>query len=195
MSTLSHFWGPTVIAALIGASTPALAHHTTDIDISRSATTTGQARFVSSKHQMSNHAPIAVEAPFARASAGQARNGAAYLSIKNTGAHADRLIGAKAAVSKRAELHTHLHENGVMKMRPVDAIEVPANGMAMLKPGGDHVMLMGLTAPLVEGQTFPLTLVFEKAGEIEVMVSVGGVGAMGGGHGSGQGSSHGGHKN
>lgn len=133
---------------------------------------------------------IAVEAPFARASAGPVKNGAAYLTLRNDGGEDDRLVAARAPVADRVELHTHLHENGVMRMRQVEAIEVPAGGMAMLKPGGDHVMLMGLKAPLKEGESFPLTLIFEKAGEITVDVAISGVGAM---QGHGDSSHHGGH--
>ena len=132
---------------------------------------------------------VSVEAPFARATAGPAKNGAAFLTVKNAGAEADRLIAAKSPVADRVELHTHLHENGVMKMRQVDAIDVPASGEATLEPGGNHVMLMGLKAPLKEGETFPLTLVFEKAGEVTVDVMIGDVGAMQGHDHSG----HGGH--
>lgn len=133
---------------------------------------------------------VAVEAPFARATAGPARNGATFLTVRNAGAEADRLIGAKTPVAERAELHTHLHENGVMKMRPVEAIAVPAGGVATLEPGGDHIMMMGLKAPLKEGESFPLTLIFEKAGEVTVDVPIGGVGAM---QGSGDSSHHGTH--
>jgi len=122
---------------------------------------------------------ITIDAVWARASAGMARAGAAFMTIKNTGA-ADKLIAAKADVSKRAELHTHINENGMMKMREIKGgAVIPSNGMTVFKPGGDHVMFMGLNAPLKEGATFPLTLVFEKAGEIKVDVTVQGVGAMG----------------
>jgi len=121
---------------------------------------------------------ISVEGVWARASAGMARAGAAFMTIKNTG-DADKLVAAKANVSKRAELHTHLHENGMMKMRQVKSVAVPAKGMAMLKPGGDHVMFMGLSAPFIEGESFPLTLVFEKAGEVNVNVMIKKAGAMG----------------
>lgn len=121
---------------------------------------------------------ITVEDVWARASAGMARAGAAFMTIKGSDA-ADKLVAAKADVSKRVELHNHIHENGMMKMRQVHEIAVPANGMAMLKPGSYHVMFMGLNAPFKEGDTFPLTLVFEKAGEVKVDVSVKKAGAMG----------------
>lgn len=136
--------------------------------------------------QMTMAGDLIVEEPFARATPGPAKNGAAFLTITNAGAEADRLIAARAAVADRVELHTHLHENGVMKMRQIEAVEVPAGGVASLEPGGDHIMMMGLTAPLKEGESFPLTLVFEKAGEVTVEVTIGGVGAM-------QGQDHGGH--
>ncbi|MDV7341681.1 copper chaperone PCu(A)C [Terasakiella sp. A23] len=120
---------------------------------------------------------ISVEGVWARASAGMARAGAAFMTIKNTG-EADKLIGAKADVSKRVEIHTHLHQDGVMKMRKVESVAA-AKGMTMLKPGGDHVMFMGLNEPFKEGASFPLTLVFEKAGEIKVDVKIMKAGAMG----------------
>ena len=115
---------------------------------------------------------MTVEAPWARASAGAARAGAAYLRIVNAGAEADRLLGASSPVAERVELHTHRMRDGVMRMRRIEAVAVPGNEAAELKPGGDHVMLMGLTGPLTQGGTFPLTLSFEKAGKITVPVAV-----------------------
>ena len=135
---------------------------------------------------------LTVKGAFARATIGKGRVGAAYLEIHNASSTKDRLVGASTEAAKRAELHTHLHEAGVMKMRPIEGIDVPAHGMAALKPGGDHVMLMGLSAPLREGSHFPLILTFEKAGDIFVMVMVGGVGASKAGHAGN--TSHTGHK-
>lgn len=123
--------------------------------------------------------PLQVEHPWARATAASARNGGAYLAVRNTGAAGDRLVAASTTVAGRAELHTNIDDNGVMKMRHVPAIDVPAGGQAVLKPGGFHVMLMDLKAPLAEGQHFPLTLTFEKAGSVTVDVVVGKPGAMG----------------
>jgi len=120
---------------------------------------------------------IEVTDAWARASAKMARAGAAFLTIKNTGG-ADRLIAAKSGVSKKTQLHTHIKDGEIMKMRHIEAISVPASGMAMLKPGGDHVMFMGLSSPFKEGSKFPLTLVFEKAGEVTTHVMVKGVAAM-----------------
>ena len=148
----------------------------------------------SSQEGMSHH--ISIEQPFARATPGLVKNGAAFLTIRNTGP-ADRLLSAESGVAKRTELHTHLMQDGVMRMRRVEAIDVPSGGAVMLKPGGDHVMLMGLTAPLKKGQSFELTLIFEKAGRVPVTVGVAGVGAKaphgdGAGHGHGHGHGHGG---
>ena len=136
-----------------------------------------------------------IQNPWARASAGMAKTGAAFMDVKNNGA-ADRVIGVSADVSETAELHTHIRDGDVMKMRRVDAIDVPAGETVRLKPGGLHVMFMGLSAPLKEGETFPLTLTFEKAGDMTVEVEVREAGAMGPMHGSGQGTmpGHGGMK-
>lgn len=133
---------------------------------------------------------IEIQNPWARASAGMAQAGAAFMDIKNNGG-TDRVIGASADVAKSVELHTHIKDGDVMKMRRVDAIDVPANGMAHLAPGGLHVMFMGLTAPLEEGETFPLTLTFEKAGDVTVEVEVKAAGAMGGMQGQGHGAMQG----
>jgi copper(I)-binding protein len=125
-------------------------------------------------------ATIAVQQAFARATPAGAKNGAVYMTIVNHGASEDRLVAASTPVAGRAELHRTIDEGGVMKMRPVDAIPIPpAGGQAVLKPGGLHLMLLGLTAPLKLGQAFPLTLVFAKAGQLTVTVMVEKPGAMG----------------
>ena len=132
---------------------------------------------------MAKPAGVAVEKAWARASAGKAANGGAFMTILNGGKEGDRLVAAEAGVSRKVELHTHINENGVMRMRQVDGIDVPAGEGVMLKPGSYHVMFMGLNKPLKEGEKFPLTLTFEKAGKKTVEVTVMGVGAMqSGGH-------------
>lgn len=125
---------------------------------------------------------ITVKAPWARASAGMARAGAAFMTIDNARAEADRLVSASADVSKSVELHTHVKDGDVMRMRPVDAVDVPAGSAVELQPGGYHVMFMGLEQPFREGESFPLTLTFENAGTLTVDVTVLGAGAMGPGH-------------
>ena len=127
---------------------------------------------------------IAVENVWARASASRTGAGAAYLTLRNTGGSGDRLVSAATKVAKRVELHTHKMENNVMRMARVDGIDLPAGGAVTLKPGGLHVMLMGLNQKLVKGDSFPLTLTFEKSGSVTVDVAVQSIAAMGpSGHG------------
>lgn len=123
--------------------------------------------------------PIEIGHPWARASAPMAQAGAAFMTLTNRSAEDDRLIRAEADLSETVELHTHLMDGGIMRMREVEAIAIPAGGTTDLKPGGLHVMFLGLKQPLTEGKSFPLTLVFEKAGTIEVAVSVAPIGAPG----------------
>ena len=119
---------------------------------------------------------VKIEKPFARPSAGTAGAGAAYMTIRNRGP-ADRLIAASTPAARAAALHTHIREGDVMRMRRIEAIEIPGSGAAELKPGGLHVMLMGLSQPLKPGDVFALTLIFEKAGAITVRVPVLAMGA------------------
>lgn len=119
---------------------------------------------------------LRIHEPWARATIGIAKTAAAYLTVINQGTHADRLIGVSTPVADGAMLHKSvMDENGVMMMRPVEAIDVPAGGEVKLEPGGMHVMLMGVHDPLKEGEHFPLTLSFEHAGDVAVSVHVSGV--------------------
>lgn len=124
-----------------------------------------------------DHGPIQAEAGWSRA-AGAGRVGAGFITLRNSGA-ADRLVAARAGIARTVELHTHLHENGVMRMRPVEAIDLPANGTVTLEPGGLHIMLIDLQQPLNRGDTVPITLVFEKAGEVQAQLAVQSAGARG----------------
>lgn len=121
---------------------------------------------------------ITVTDVWARASAGMG-NGAVFLTINNAGDSADKLIGASTPAAKIAQLHTHLEEGGVMRMRQIEGIDLPTGSHVQLKPGGMHVMLMDLSAPLKEGESFPLTLTFDKASPVTVTVTIGGVSSMG----------------
>ena len=127
---------------------------------------------------------IEVSTPWARASAGRAGAGAAYFEIRNHGGKSDRLVSAKTDVSRKAEFHTHLMKDDIMRMVRIDGVDVPAGRHATLKPGGHHVMLMGLKNPLVKGHSFPLSLTFERAGTVTVEVVVMGPGSRGPKHGS-----------
>ncbi len=123
---------------------------------------------------------VVVANPWARASASKMmKAGAAFMMLTNNAATADRVIEAQSTIAKKTELHTHLMEGGVMKMRQVQAIDVPAGKSVALKPGSLHVMFMGLHTPLKEGARFSLTLVFEKAGKITVEVPIMKPGAKG----------------
>jgi copper(I)-binding protein len=124
---------------------------------------------------------LAVHEPWARAALA-GRTSAAYMTIENTTATLDRLVSATSPAARVVELHTHIMDGGVMRMRPVSAIEVNPGEPAVLRPGGLHVMLIDLTAPLQVGQTIPITLRFEKAGEVTVQVTVRPAGASGPGH-------------
>jgi hypothetical protein len=123
---------------------------------------------------------LVVENPWARESV--TRTGAAYLTVRNGGDADDRLIGVASEAADKALLHSSVMQDGVMRMRPVEAVEVPAHGAAVLEPGGVHVMLIGLKAPLEEGGSFALTLAFEHAGEVEVMATIEDIAHAGGGH-------------
>jgi copper(I)-binding protein len=112
-----------------------------------------------------------VEAAWARPTVAGQGAGGGFLKITG-GATADKLLSASADVSKAVELHTMEMDGNVMRMRQIPAIDVPAGGTVELKPGGRHVMFMGLTQPLKAGTRFPLTLRFEKAGEVKVDVEI-----------------------
>lgn len=134
---------------------------------------------------------LAIVEPWARATIGQVRNGAVYFTIVNHGIQGDRLVAVATPVAAKAQLHSTAMEEGVMKMRPVAALEIDAKSSTVLEPGGLHVMLMGVEKPLEEGEAFPMTLTFEQAGSVQVEVHVHGIAAMHGTESHGQ-ESHGG---
>lgn len=116
-------------------------------------------------------AAIDIGHPHARPTNAGQQVGVGYLKLSNQGA-ADRLLSATSPAAASVEMHSMAMEGDVMKMRQVDAIELPAGQTVELKPGGYHLMLMGLKAPLKAGDKLPLTLRFEKAGEVVVTVNV-----------------------
>jgi len=118
---------------------------------------------------------VMVSKAYARASAtATAETGAAYVVLMVHGED-DRLVGVSTPAAKMAGLHKTVNVDGVMKMEHVDGIDIPANAMLNMKPGGYHIMLMGLAKPLREGDEIDLTLKFEKAGDVAVKAKVGGV--------------------
>ncbi len=122
---------------------------------------------------------VTVSHPWARATPPGAKVGAAYVEIAASKTGGDKLLGARADVAGRVEIHTHKHDGGVMKMEQIENLPVAAGASVVLKPAGDHIMLMDLKKPLVEGDLLALTLLFEKAGEIKVEATVEPVGAKG----------------
>ena len=125
------------------------------------------------------HAPVSVEKGWARASASANAAGAAYFVVRNTGKQSVTLMSASTPVAKRAELHTHLVEKNVMRMRRVDNVSIEPGKSLKLKPGGHHIMLMGLNKKLSKGDVFPLTLRFDKGASVTIDVTVGSIAAMG----------------
>ncbi|MGB1638289.1 MAG: copper chaperone PCu(A)C [Paracoccaceae bacterium] len=110
---------------------------------------------------------------YARVASKVAKSGAAFMMIHNHSDQDDRLIAAASDVAKRVELHTHIEEDGVMKMTKLeDGMIIPAGSMHALKRGADHVMFMGLTRSLEHGDMFELTLIFEHAGDVILTVPV-----------------------
>jgi copper(I)-binding protein len=111
--------------------------------------------------------------PYARTTVPNQPAGAAYLSVENKGTEADKLVGATTSIARSVQLHTMSMEGDVMKMREVSSLEVKPSEKLVLQPGdGNHIMLIGLKQPLKAGDKFPLTLKFEKAGAVEVLVHV-----------------------
>ena len=133
--------------------------------------------FVVASPALAQTGKLEVSDAWARATPAKAENGVAYLTIRTP--TPDRLVSVSSPVAKKAELHTMEMAGMVMKMRPLAGLDIPAGQSVTLKPGGEHIMLMGLNGPLREGQSFPLTLTFAKAGAREVTVPVEKAGAAG----------------
>ncbi len=109
---------------------------------------------------------------YAYATTSVQKNGAAFLTITNVSDAPAKIISASSDIAEKVELHTHIMEDDIMMMREVEAYDVPAGGTITLKPTGHHLMLMGLTRPLKAGESFPLTLVSENNGEMNVDITV-----------------------
>lgn len=115
---------------------------------------------------------LMVHEAWARPTSPIATVGAAYMTITNHGMATDKLLGASSPVAAEVQLHGSTDDNGVMRMRPIENLEIAPHGSATMDPGGMHFMLMQLTAPLVAGSHFPLTLKFEHPGEVTIDVVV-----------------------
>ena len=115
---------------------------------------------------------VSVQDAYVRLAPPNAPATGAFMVIKNNGDKDVKVLKADNPVSKVTELHTHLNEGGVMKMRPVPSIEVKAKGQAVLQPGGLHVMMIDLKAPMKEGDVVPITLTFDDGSSKQVDAKV-----------------------
>jgi copper(I)-binding protein len=125
---------------------------------------------------------VSVDQPYVRLAPPNAPATGAFMVIRNGGDKDIRVVRADNPVSRVTELHTHLNEGGVMKMRPVTAIEIKAKGKAVLEPGGLHVMMIDLKAPMKEGDSIPITLTFDDGSSKQVDAKVVRPGAPPAGH-------------
>jgi len=128
--------------------------------------------------QTSAASMVVVQQPWARATPGGAKTGAAYMTLINNGASADRLLSATTPLADQVQFHKETEDNGVSRMREVRNVELEPGAKIVFKPGEMHMMLVGLKQPLIEGQALPLTLQFERAGNIDVTMPIEKVGAM-----------------
>lgn len=120
---------------------------------------------------------LVISHPWSRATATNQKVGAVFLEVQTKTGRPDRLIGASMPDAETVEIHDHIRDGDMMRMRRIDGVDIPAEGSAVLKPGGQHLMLIGLKVPLFEETVFPMTLVFEKAGSVEIEVIVEAAGA------------------
>ncbi len=127
---------------------------------------------------------IEITTPWTRATAPTARTGGGFMTITNKGTTADRLVSARSNASDKVEIHEMQMDGSVMRMRELaKGLEIPPGATVMLKPGSYHIMFMELKAPLAKDAKVPVTLVFEKAGSLDVQLNVEAMGAMPHGHG------------
>ena len=111
--------------------------------------------------------------PWTRATAPTAKAGGGFLVITNKGTTPDRLVAAESDAAQKVEIHEMKMDGSVMRMRELEkGLEIPPGGSVMLKPGGYHIMFMELKAPFAKGAKVPVTLVFEKAGKVDVQFAV-----------------------
>ena len=131
---------------------------------------------------------LVISQAWSRATPGGAKVGGGYLTIENKGTAPDRLIGVSSDAAGKVEVHEMTMSNGVMTMRPLEkGLAIEPGKTVRLAPGGYHLMLMDLKAPLKQGEKLPITLDFEKAGKVQVTLDVQAVGAQGPGPASGGG--------
>jgi copper(I)-binding protein len=118
-------------------------------------------------------AQIQIENGWARATAPGAKIAAGYMTIRNAAATPDKLVAASSPAAERVETHLTVKDGDIFRMREVKGYEIPARGSFELKPGGAHLMLVNIKAPFKDGDKIPLTLRFERAGEVKIELQVG----------------------
>jgi copper(I)-binding protein len=115
---------------------------------------------------------LKIEGVWARPGRGAAKTGAVFMKITNSGKEADRLTQATSNVAETVELHESYRDGEIMRMRRIDAMDIPANGVLELKPGSYHIMLIGVKEIMTAGETFSMDLTFEKAAKQTLEVTV-----------------------
>jgi periplasmic copper chaperone A len=126
---------------------------------------------------------IEIKHPHIPQPAASAKAAGGFMEIVNSGTEPDRLIGIESDIAAKSEVHeSKVDANGVGTMTHIDALEIPAGGSVSLAHGGYHVMFMGLNGPLIEGELYKATLIFERAGRVEVEFSIDAPTGQGGGH-------------
>jgi len=123
---------------------------------------------------------LVITQPWSRELPAELPGGSAYFTVVNQGSQADRLVRVSSPRAQKAELHSQAASGGMMSMQETHAMEIPANTEVTFQPGANHVMLTGMEQPLKAGEQFAMTLEFEKAGQVEVLVDVGPVEAQAG---------------
>jgi copper(I)-binding protein len=118
-------------------------------------------------------AQVKIEDAWARATAPGSKIAAGYMTIRNAAAAPDRLLGASSPAAEKVEMHITVKEGDIFRMREVKGYDLPAKGSYELKPGGAHLMFVNIKAPFREGAKLPLTLRFERAGEVKTELQVG----------------------
>jgi len=111
---------------------------------------------------------LTVSEQYLRATPPHAKNSAAFLTITNHTNNTIKLIAATSDIAKRVELHSHIKQDGMMKMRQVEAVQITANSSTSLQPGGYHIMFLGLNNNLFEGQSVKVTLYFDNGNELNI---------------------------
>ncbi|MBU0725899.1 MAG: copper chaperone PCu(A)C [Alphaproteobacteria bacterium] len=134
-----------------------------------------------------HHDHVEATQVWSRATPPTAKTGAVYMILSNDTGKTDKLVAVKSDVAEKVEIHTHLMEGGIMRMRRIEGVEVEPGTPVVFQPGGLHVMMIGLKKPLVAGTWIDLTLVYETAGEVKVSAEVLPIGAT---EPSGHGKAH-----